>query len=61
MYFSNKIELIKYVNDINNNINANNIINHLYYMKRTKQLYKYSFTNDELIFLENKFSIILHD
>lgn len=57
MFFSSKVDLLNYINS--SHINIIDIINHIYYMKRTNQLGKYNFTNDEIVFLENKFLIKL--
>ena len=63
MLFATKIELFLFVQSItiNDKSKVNEIINHLYYMKRVGKLCKYNLSDDELNILEDKFKIYLKD
>lgn len=63
MMFSTKTELISLVQSISidDKNKVNDIVNHLYYMKRTGKLCKYNLSNDEINMLEDKLKIYLKD
>ncbi len=57
--FKDKQELIQFTKTNNNR--ANDIVNHLYYLKRMGRLYEYMFDDNEISYLEELYGITLSD